>query len=254
MADLIEKIQTLVAENKSLKELAKKNEQENKSLKSDLYTKQGHNDLILRARMKKMGVNYDHFKSIFEVKDTIMAGGLITQIMTGDNWQTDIDIFTTNPTEVVRRLNMVEGWMSSPQQVTNSDDANYPTSFVLYQGKYFKNVSVDIIKCRTVASAVREFDLDFIKCYFDGKNFHVHNERAVITKTHEGYTDASNMRCTKYTMRGFKITPKPPTQVITRSSEQLKSLEKDNIETIMPTVGESPRKVCGREGCPFHKC
>jgi len=254
MADLIEKIQTLVAENKSLKELAKKNEQENKSLKSDLYTKQGHNDLILRARMKEMGVNYDHFKSIFEVKDTIMAGGLITQIMTGDNWQTDIDIFTTNPDEVVRRLNMVEGWMSSPQMVTNPEYSKYGTSFVLYQGKYSKNVSVDIIECRTVASAVRDFDLEFSKCYFDGKNFHVHNERAVITKTHEGHTDSSNDRCTKYTMRGFQITPKPPTQVITRSSEQLKSLEKDNIKTVMPTVGESPRKACGRGGCPFHKC
>jgi len=251
MADLIEKIQNLVAENKSLKELAKKNELENKSLK--LNIKKPQNDLILRARMKKMGVNYDHFKSIFDVKDTIMAGGLITQIMTGDNWQTDIDIFTSYPTEVVRRLNLVEGWMSRPEKITNTKYAKYGTHFIIYNGMYSKHVSVDIIECRNATDAIGGFDLEFSKCYFDGKNFHADNEQAVITKTHDGYSNTSGERCTKYTMRGFHIINTSP--IINNNEETIKA-EYQDVMTIKAELRDDDIKVsgvCSREGCPFHK-
>jgi hypothetical protein len=302
MTDLIEKIQNLVEENKALKqtvakqstlihsiddantdqmekieqlklfnanqlsELYKCND-EIRNLKSNAYTKQGHNDTILRARLKQMGVNYDHFKSIFEVKDTVMAGGLITQIMTGDTWQTDIDIFTTNIAEVVRRLTRAFGYWIQPLHQLSAKDAYAKKygykSLNMFQGKYTKNVSVDIIECRTVNSAIRDFDLEFVKCYFDGVNFHTHNEEAVITKTHQAETtNADAIRQAKYEMRGFDIIPalimpvevtqtttdpeyKPiPTQTtILKTPESLRKI----IE-----LGESSRRNCSRHPCPIH--
>jgi len=286
MSDLIAKIQSLVEENKSLKasevvqkntitELEKKYKetigvngicgmqlikiQELKDELSNLKSKQGHNDTILRARMKKMGVNYDHFKEIFEVADTVMAGGLITQIMTGDNWQTDIDIFTTNPEEVINVLSKAfADWISEPRLLSQSEytKSEYK-NLTIYQGKYSKNVTVDIIECRTISSAIRDFDLEFVKCYFDGKNFHTHNEKAVITKTHQGETNADILRKDKYEMRGFDIIP----ELVRSTGNQEKSLESDNItaekladlrENAYPTLGESPR-ACSRPNCPLHK-
>lgn len=215
MASLIESIEKLVAENRQYKETVASLEQ-----KLATKTEAANNDIVIRSRMNRMGVNYDIFKDILD-ENTVLSGGLIVQTMLGEFWQSDIDIFTTDSDKVIAHLNKPSHhWEQQLELLTNAHAENYGSYCnIVYRGQYTKGVYIEIIQVRSIIDTMRDFDLDFCKCWFDGRNFHTLDATALTTKTHHGqvigYAQANEnvrklvkaSRIGKYERRGFTIIP-----------------------------------------------
>jgi hypothetical protein len=181
----------------------------NKKVDGLLISKTNASELIVQARLLKMGFNrWDILKQIFKIPETCLTGGFIIQTILGEFWPTDLDIFTADANavkEVLAPLGLK--WES----ITNG--YGYAgLSFNVVQATLVKNFRVEIIECKSVLESMNNFDFDFCKCYFDG-DFQVMYPEALMTKTHDcskhscednGYVIAKDRR-ERYEIRGFNI-------------------------------------------------
>ena len=149
--------------NKLIKDIEKK--------LSELRTKISTADeLIVENKLRTLisGSRIGWFMDIIHTPDTYIAGGLILQIVTGDTWQTDIDIFTSN-SAVCQKISHFG------RIIENSVGKHYPDSVQSY---YLDGCKIDVIQCDPI-KRISEFDLDICKCYFDGSRISIINPDSV---------------------------------------------------------------------------
>lgn len=171
-------------------------------------SKRVHNEFIMARRLRQMGINYETISPIFYVPDTVLSGGLVVQTMLGEFWQTDLDIFTTDAKTVIAILKETHPyWIHDIAELSTHMAENYSTEYKarVWRGEIVKGVIVEIIQVQNIDTCMKGFDLDFCKCYFDGRNFHAYNVEALMTKTHKGRHTIKKNRTYKYEMRGFLI-------------------------------------------------
>jgi len=199
--DLVRNIEKLVKDNKELKARNAELEQQasNRSDKS--------NHVIMRSRLRKMGVNYDDISPIFDVETTIIAGGLILQIMLEEFWQSDINIFTTSAQVVINILYSHHPYWIKDIDRVYDDECNHSIPFKKYVGEYVGGVNITVTEVQDVTDEIHVFDLDFCQCYFNGCSFYTMNPDSLINRTHRGFVEINSARAKKYEMRGFTILP-----------------------------------------------
>ena len=222
--DLIESVRELVSKGKSLKTEYDRVKQQKKNVEAELaeaqrqisilqknQQKNQHSNILLIAmRLRKMGLKYRNIKNIFKIGTTVLSGGFIPQIILGEYWHTDLDIFTTDAQAVIKELlELNKSWITAPILMGVEHDASYgggegKTIKSIYRGEVLKGVYIEIIESKDPIQNIREFDFDFCKCYFDGDSFYALNKQAVITKTCWA-NKTTQMRIDKYRLRGFTI-------------------------------------------------
>lgn len=170
------------------------------------------NHFIINGRLLKLGLTYSQIESIFKVGTTILSGGFIVQTLTGDYWQTDLDIYTTDAKAVIMELNKTNEWVVPPKivdrETAGSYEGTYPltTIKVVYRGELLKGVYVEIIETADPFQTVKEFDFDFCKCYFDGTNFVALHQNAITSKSCQiSQSKYDEKRAKKYRLRGFTV-------------------------------------------------
>lgn len=213
-------------------------------------SKRVHNEIIMARRLRQMGIDYELIRPIFEVDNTVLSGGLVVQTMLGEFWQTDLDIFTTDAEAVIEALQQAHPyWTEDIKELSKHMAAQYSTEYKarVWRGEFVKGVIVEVIEVRSIESAIKGFDLDFCKCYFDGRNFHTYNVEALMTKTHKGRHSIKNNRTRKYEMRGFMILqplvedPDMPPRLLESDSDD-ESLEHAEGPPRLVDLDEIPKK------------
>lgn len=144
--------------------------------------------------------------------ETFLCGGLLLQTVLCEQWDTDIDIFTTN-----RDLKSLSFgiWNGEPRGKTYEAIPGVIDVYtgIVPNGKYtngtFKDLSIDIIQIYDIQSLFYGFDFDFCKIRFDGKNILIEDPISVFNKScvvkNIYVMRNKDERVKKYTNRGFII-------------------------------------------------
>ena len=156
--------------------------------------------IIMMAKLRKITNLWGPITSVLN-SNTVLCGGLVLQTILGENWNTDIDIFTTE------HLTSIDGL-----QFNRCCDDSYtiiPGVKDLYRGEFY-GVKIDIIHMTSLDDVFSGFDFDFCKVSFDGQHFHMKNPYSVLHKVctlHESAVclKKASERIPKYEARGFTI-------------------------------------------------
>lgn len=217
--NLISSVRNLVQNNKDLLDAYSHlknqcNEYQTRiiALEEQLNNKNINSDyMLVTMRLRKMGLRNFNMKNIFKIGTTLLSGGFVLQTILGEYWHTDLDIFTTNPKEVINELTKYCVWVTKPEILSSSYNSYNSSNKMknVYRGEIIKGVFIDIIECANPIENINNFDFDFCKCYFDG-SFHIVNPESILNKTctvsYDKTSDKTlNLRINKYKLRGFII-------------------------------------------------
>lgn len=150
--------------------------------------------------------------------NTILCGGLVLQALTCQDWDSDIDIFTTDASFVTIPLHPSKQYQCMLRKVTGRAPGyqELPGITDIYRGT-IKGVNIDIIHVTSFEELFKGFDMDFCQVYFDGTEIHVNHPSSVLTKSCTIDLNAKDElvyrklseRIKKYTNRGFRINVIP---------------------------------------------
>jgi len=165
-------------------------------------------DMILMiSKLKKITAYWQEIIKILN-DDTILCGGLVLQTLISEEWDTDIDIFTTN-------VNLKELCFGTWKQLPKKNDyIIIPGVIRVYNGIVIegeREISIDIVHVTNFKDLFRGFDFPFCKLHFNGKKIHVDDPDSVISKSciihkDDGVQRNFDVRVPKYRNRGFTIT------------------------------------------------
>ena len=140
----------------------------------------------------------------------VIAGGFILKAIHNGDWDTDIDIFTSNGHIISDLINMggvcskkaeeYDGDFIKPQLI--SVTSIHSNNILKIPNK---NIKIDVVLVRDVKYAIGEFDLDFCKVWYDGTTVATNHFCAVYNKISTGLTADCGDRAEKYRARGFTI-------------------------------------------------
>ena len=176
--------------------------------------------IIMISKLKKILTN-DGVELIMSVLDhnKVLCGGLVLQTILGEEWKTDIDIFTTD-----RVLTSI-GPIPFKEMKKESEYLVVPGVFKVYHGTIcgkvhdtingqtnntVEDIGIDIIHISSLDDVFAGFDFDFCKVWFDGYNFHMKAPNSVLDKVCTVDEDSVTLRkaetrIPKYESRGFTI-------------------------------------------------
>ena len=173
----------------------------------------------LAGKITEQGFDGETLIKLLKASDgkALMTGSFILNYLTGaKDWEAgDIDIFTNDAVEFHDNLERVFGEATDRPQFDYSYEPVAPLITYIYEWKSAKSKLQLIVVNINVLEAIDNFDLEFVKSYYDGYsiNFSPETYKSVLCKSttlthrHRDLRELERelLRYDKYTFRGFTI-------------------------------------------------